>query len=154
MISMGTNTPMQYVHYRGGAPIMADLITSRLDFTFASYNSARSNMDAKRLRPLAVDAAARLPALPDVPTFTEVGLGQYKVGDWFGLVAPAATPKPVVGKLNQEFVKAAKTPELIKKLTDNGNLIASTTPEEMGKIIVDEVKNMATLIAKLGLKTK
>jgi tripartite-type tricarboxylate transporter receptor subunit TctC len=153
-ISMGTGTPMQYVHYRGGAPVMADLITGRVDFSFASYNSARSNIDAKNLRALAVDADARLSALPDVPTLTEAGLGQYKVADWFGLVAPAATPKPVVAKLNQEFVKAARTPELIKRLIDNGNAIASSTPEEMSRLVIEEVKNMEQLIATLGLKPK
>ena len=154
LISMGTNTPMQYVHYRGGAPVMADLITARVDFSFASYNSARSNMDANNLRALAVDADARLPALPDVPTLTETGLGQYKVGDWFGLVAPAGTPKPVIAKLNQEFVKAARTPELIKRLIENGNLIASSTPEEMSRLVSEEVKNMEQLIATLGLKPR
>lgn len=153
-ISMGTNTPMQYVHYRGGAPVMADLITGRVDFSTASYNSARSNMDAKNLRALAVDAEARLSALPDVPTLTEVGLGQYKVGDWFGLLAPAGTPEPVVAKLNQEFVKAARTAELIKRLIDNGNLIASSTPAEMSRIVIDEVKNMEQLIKALGLVAK
>jgi tripartite-type tricarboxylate transporter receptor subunit TctC len=151
-ISMGTNTPIQYVHYRGGAPLMADLITERVDFSLASYNSARSNMDAKKLRALAVDADARLQALPDVPTLTEVGLGQYKVPDWFGLMAPAATPKPVVAKLNAEFVKASRTPELITKLTNNGNLIASAAPEEMSKMLAEDVSSLAQLIKALGLK--
>ena len=91
-ISMGTDTPMQYVQYRGGAPVMADLVAGRLDFSLASYNSARSHIDARKLRPLAIDADARLPALPDVPTLTEVGLAQYKVPDWCGLLAPAGTP--------------------------------------------------------------
>ncbi len=154
LISMGINIPIQYVHYRGGAPLMADLISERLDFTLASYNSARSNIDAKKLRALAVDAAARLPALPDVPTMAEVGLGQYKVGDWCGLLAPAGTPKAIVAKLNQEFVKAAQNSELIQQLVDNGNLIASSTPDEMSKMVVDEFANMERLMATLGLKTK
>ena len=154
LISMGTKTPMQYVHYRGGAPIMADLISERLDFTLASYNSARSYIDAKQLRALAVDAAARLPALPDVPTLSEAGLGQYTVGDWCGLLAPAATPRAIVARLNQEFGKAARSPELIQRLTENGNLIASSTPEEMTGIVIEEVKTMEKLIATLGLKTR
>lgn len=153
-ISRGTKTPMRFVHYRGGAPLMGDLISGRLDMSFASYNSARSNMDAKKLRPLAVDADARIPALPDVPTLKELGLGQYKVGDWFGLLAPARTPEAIVSKLNREFVKAAKTPELIKKVTDNGNQIATSTPEEMTKLVAEEVKNMAVLIKAIGLNTK
>src|SRR5262249_19309502 len=61
-IALGTKTPIQYIHYRGGAPVMADLIAGRLDFSLASFNSARSNMDAKKLRALAVDAETRLPA--------------------------------------------------------------------------------------------
>jgi tripartite-type tricarboxylate transporter receptor subunit TctC len=145
---------MQYVHYRGGAAIMADLIAERLDFTLASYNSARANIDARQLRALAVDAAARLPALPDIPTMSEVGLGQYKVGDWCGLLAPAATPKAVIAKLNKEFVKAAHSSELIKRLVDNGNLIASSTPEEISRIVAYEVRDLEKLIATLGLKTK
>jgi tripartite-type tricarboxylate transporter receptor subunit TctC len=153
-ISMGTHTPMQFVHYRGGAPVMADLIAGRLDFSMASYNSARSNMDAKNLRAIAVDADERLPALPNVPTLKEEGLAQYHVGDWFGLLAPAGTPKPIIDKLNHEFVRAAHTPELIDKLIANGNQIASSTPEEMQKIVADEVKNLEPLIHTLGLGAK
>jgi len=153
-ISMGTNTPMQYVQYRGGAPVMADLITGRLDFSLASYNSARSNIDGNKLRALAVDAETRLPALPDIPTFIEAGLGQYRVADWCGLLAPAGTPDAIVARLNQEFVKAARTPELIKKLTDNGNLIASSTPEEMRRMVVADVQSLERLVNALGLAAK
>ena len=67
-IGRGTKTPITFVQYRGGAPLMADLITGRLDFAFASYTSARSNMEGGKLRALAVDAEERLPATPDVPT--------------------------------------------------------------------------------------
>jgi tripartite-type tricarboxylate transporter receptor subunit TctC len=153
-ISLGTATPMQYVHYRGGAPVIADLITGRIDFTLTSYNSTRSNIDAKKLRVLAVDAEKRLPALPDVPTFTEVGLGQYHVADWFGLLAPAGTPEPIIAKLHEEFADAARNPELIKKLIDNGNLIATSTPQEMQRILAEDVKSLAKLIDALGLAAK
>jgi tripartite-type tricarboxylate transporter receptor subunit TctC len=145
---------MQYVHYRGGAPLMVDLITGRVDFSFASFNSARSNMDARKLRPLAVDADARITALPDTPTLIETGLGKYKVADWFGLVAPAGTPKPIVDKLNQEFVKAAKSPELIQKLVANGNAVATSSPEEMKRMIAADVESLAKLVKTLGLSIK
>jgi tripartite-type tricarboxylate transporter receptor subunit TctC len=153
-IAMGTKTPMQFVHYRGGAALIGDLITGRVDFSFASYNSARSNMDAMKLRALAVDADARLSAIPDIPTLVELGLGQYRIGDWCGLLAPAGTPDAVVKRLNQEFVKAARTPDLIERLTDNGNLVASSTPREMNALVANEVKNMAELIEALGLQAK
>jgi len=80
-IALATNTPIQSIHYRGGAPVMADLIAGRLDFSLASFNSARSNMDAKKLRALAVDAEKRLPALPDIPTLIEAGLGARAGGN-------------------------------------------------------------------------
>ena len=153
-IGLATKTPMQFVHYRGGAPLMADLMTGRVDFSFASYNSARSSLDAKTLRALAVDADARIAALPDVPTLIEVGLGQHKVADWFGLVAPAATPDAIVAKLNEQFVKAGRGPELIKRLAENGNVAASSTPQEMAKLIAEEVKNMEQLIGTLGLRVQ
>src|SRR5262249_59141819 len=91
-IALATNTPIQYIHYRGGAPVMADLITGRVDFSLASFNSARSNMDAKKLRALAVDAETRLPALPDIPTLIEAGLCAHTVADCAGGLGPAATP--------------------------------------------------------------
>jgi tripartite-type tricarboxylate transporter receptor subunit TctC len=152
-IALGTGTPIQYVHYRGGAPVMADLITGRLDFSFASYPSAGSHLGVK-LRALAVDAEARLPALPQIPTLIESGLGAYRVGDWCGLLTTAGTPAAVVEKVNREFVAAARSPDLIRKLTENGVVVASSTPEEMRKLVVEEVKNMEELIQAIGLRTK
>jgi tripartite-type tricarboxylate transporter receptor subunit TctC len=151
-IALATNTPIQYVHYRGGAPVMSDLITGRTDFSLASFNSARSNMDAQKLRALAVDAETRLPALPDVPTLIEAGLGAHRVADWAGILAPAGTPTAIVDRLNREFVIAARTPELIAKLTENGTIVASSTPQEMRSFVADECKDMEQLINALGLK--
>lgn len=153
-IGFGTKTPIAMVQYRGGAPLMADLITGRIDFAFASYTSARSNMEAKKLRALAVDADARLAATPDVPTLIEVGLARERVANWFGLVGPAGMPQPVVMRINAEIRKAAQDPAVIKRLTDNGTLIATTTPQEMGAMIRDETKNMAELVKALGLQVK
>ncbi len=107
-IGRGTKTPITFVQYRGGAPLMADLITGRLDFAFASYTSARSNMEGGKLRALAVDAEERLPATPDVPTMIEVGLGSHRIADWFGLVGPAGMPDAVVARINAEIRKAAR----------------------------------------------
>jgi tripartite-type tricarboxylate transporter receptor subunit TctC len=109
-------------------------------------------MDAKKLRALAVDAETRLPALPDIPTLIEAGLGAHRVADWAGVLAPAGTPTAIVDRLNREFVKAAHTPELIAKLTENGNIVASSTPKEMRRLVADEVNNMEQLIKALGLK--
>jgi tripartite-type tricarboxylate transporter receptor subunit TctC len=150
-ISLATKTPMQFVHYRGGAPLMADLITGRVDFTFASYTASRSNLEGGKLKALTVDAEKRLPALPNLPTVFEVGLGQYRVADWFGLAAPAATPTAVVQKLNAEFDKASRDPDLVRRLTENGTLIATSTPEQMAVLLAKEVKDLGELVKTLGL---
>ena len=150
----GTNTPIQFVQYRGGAPLMADLITGRIDFAFASYTSARANLDGGKLRALAVDAEMRLPATPDVPTLIEVGLARERIANWFGLVGPAGMPGAVAERFNAEFLKAARDPAVIKRLTDSGALIANSTPQEMGAMMRDEAKNMAELIKALGLQAQ
>lgn len=153
-IGLGTKTPIEFIQYRGGAPLMADLITGRIDFAFASYTSARANLDGGRLRALAVDADTRLPATPDVPTLIEVGLARERIANWFGLVGPAGMPGAVVARLNAEFVEAASDPGVIKRMADSGTLIATTSPQAMGAMMREEAKNMAELVQALGLQVK
>jgi tripartite-type tricarboxylate transporter receptor subunit TctC len=153
-LARATKTPMQYAHYRGGGPMMADLITGRVDFALASYTVARSNFAAGKLRGLAVDAAKRFATLPDVPTLTESGFGNEKVASWFAVAAPAGTPPAIVNKLNAEFIKASKDPVLVKRLTDNGTPIETTTPEQMAKLLAEENERIGALVRELGLQQK
>lgn len=151
-IGDATKTPMQYVHYRGGAPMMADLVTERVDFALASYTVGKGFFVEKKLKALAVDAAARLSVLPEVPTLTEAGLGQAKVASWFALAAPAGTPAPIVQKLREEFIKASRDPELKRRLTENGTLIHTSSSDEMAKLLADEVESTNQLVKSLGLR--
>jgi tripartite-type tricarboxylate transporter receptor subunit TctC len=151
-IGDATKTPMQYVHYRGGAPMMADLVTERVDFALASYTVGKGFFIEKKLKALAVDAAARLSVMPDVPTLTEAGLGQAKVASWFALAAPAGTPAPIVQKLRDEFIEASRDPELKRRLTENGTLIHTSTSDEMAKLLADEVESTNQLVKSLGLR--
>ena len=151
-IASATNTPMQYVHYRGGAPMMADLVTGRVDFALASYTVAKGFFVEKKLKGLAVDADRRLGVLPDVPTLAEAGLGQVKVASWFALAGPAGMPAPLVQKIHDAFVKASQDPELQRKMTENGTLIHTSTPEEMGRLLAAEVTAIKQLVDTLGLK--
>jgi tripartite-type tricarboxylate transporter receptor subunit TctC len=153
-ISDATKTPMQYVHYRGGSPMMADLVTGRVEFALASYTVSKGFYTEKKLKALAVDAAARLKVLPDIPTLTEAGLGNVKVASWFAIAAPAGTPANVVAKLNGEFAKAARDPELQRRMTENGTLLHTSTPEEMGKLLAEEVESTNKLVKALGLGQK
>jgi tripartite-type tricarboxylate transporter receptor subunit TctC len=153
-IGRGTKTPIEFVQYRGGAPLMADLITGRVDFAFASYISARTNMEAGKLRALAVDADTRMPATPDVPTLIEVGLARQRIANWFGLVGPAHMPPAVVAKINAEVQKAAHEESVVRRLTEGGVIVATSTPQEMATMMRHEAQNVAELIKALGLRPK
>jgi len=154
VLGRATKTPMQFAHYRGGGPMMADLITGRVDFALSSYTAAKGHFQEKKLRALAIDADQRWEGMPDVPTLTELGHGNEKVASWFGVVAPAGTPPAVVKKLNEEFVKASRDPELVRRLKENGTPIATTTPEQMAKLMADEWANTVKLVEALDLKQK
>lgn len=149
-----TNTPMQFVHYRGGGPMMADLITGRVDFALSSYTAAKGQFIEKKLRALAIDADQRWEGMPDVPTLTELGFGKEKVASWFGVAAPAGTAPTIVKKLNEEFIKASRDPEVVRRLTENGSPIATTTPEQMARLMAQEWEHTVKLVQELDLKQK
>ena len=117
-----------------------------------TLSTSRSFLAEKKLRPLALDATQRWSGLPDVPTLAEIGYGNEKVASWFGLAAPAETPPAVVHKLRDEFIKASRDPELQKRLGENGTPIATSTPEEMRALMVEEVATMETLVKTLGIR--
>jgi tripartite-type tricarboxylate transporter receptor subunit TctC len=151
-IAAATGTPMEHVHYRGGSPVMADLITGRVDFSLLSYTLTRSYLAEGKLRALAVDLDQRWSALPDVPTFDEVGLGNERVASWFAIAAPVGTPPDIVRRLHDAFVTASHDPELQRRLSDNGTPIVTTTPEEMGRLLATEVADTDALVKRLGLR--
>ncbi|HET7252366.1 MAG TPA: tripartite tricarboxylate transporter substrate binding protein [Xanthobacteraceae bacterium] len=153
-MARATNTPIEYVQYRGSAPMMADLVSGRLDFSLVSYTGAGPFVAEGKLRILAVDWKTRWPDLPDVPTLEEAGIRHEKVGSWFALAAPAGTPNGVVEKLNAEFVKASRDPELIKRLTANGAAVTTSTPKEMSALLADEVEKTGELVRSLGLRAQ
>lgn len=151
-ILLATKTRAETVHYRGGAPMMADLITGRLDFAFPTVSVSRPYFADAKLKGLAIDSASRSPHLPQVPTLAEVGLGSERVANWFGLAGPGGMPRPIVDKLHAEFVRAGRDPDLVRRLAENGTPIVTSSPEDMGRLLVDEVENMKQLVNTLGLR--
>lgn len=150
-IALATGTPMQYVHYRGGPPMIADLVTGRIDFGMLSYIAAKPHIDDKKLKGLVIDSETRIAHIPDVPTLIEAGLAKERVANWFGLAAPAGTPDAVVKKLNAEFVRASKDPDVIRQLESAGAQVATSTPAEMAQLVKEEVAAMTPLIKALGM---
>jgi tripartite-type tricarboxylate transporter receptor subunit TctC len=151
-ILLAEKVPAEIVHYRGGAPMMADLITGRVDFSWPTLSTSRAYLTEKKLRALALDADARWPMLPDVPTLTELGFGNQKVASWFALAAPAGTPPAIVGALREMFVKASQDPELKRRLDQNGTPIITSTSEQMGRAMETEWAAMQELAKVLNLR--
>jgi tripartite-type tricarboxylate transporter receptor subunit TctC len=151
-VALAAKAPLQSIHYRGGAPMMADVLAGRVDFAVVTLSTSRPFLVDKKLRALALDADARWSGLPDVPLLAELGYGKEKVASWFGVAAPAGTPPAVVQRLREEFVKASRDPELQKRLADNGTLIATSTSEEMRAMMVEEVTAMEALVKTLGIR--
>jgi tripartite-type tricarboxylate transporter receptor subunit TctC len=151
-VLLADKVPFETAHYRGGAPMMADLVTGRVDFGWPTLSTSRSFIAEKRLRALALDADARWPRLPDVPTLDELGFGNERVASWFALAAPAGTPHAVVSRLNELMIKASQDPELKRRLDENGTPIVTSTPEEMGRAMEQEWQTMQQLARTLNLR--
>ena len=151
-ILLADKVPFETVHYRGGAPMMADLITGRVDFSWPTLSTSRAYLAEKKLRALALDADARWAPLPDAPTLIELGYGKEKVATWFALAAPAKTPPAIVNKIRELFIKASQDPELKRRLEENGTPILTSTPEQMGEAMEQEWQTMQQLAKTLNLK--
>jgi tripartite-type tricarboxylate transporter receptor subunit TctC len=151
-ILLADKVPAETVHYRGGAPMMADLITGRVDFGWPTLSTSRAYLADKKLRALALDADARWAPLPDVPTLDELGFGKEKVASWFALAAPAGTPPAIVSRLREMFIAASRDPELKRRLDENGTPIATSTSEEMGRAMEQEWHTMQQLARTLNIR--
>jgi tripartite-type tricarboxylate transporter receptor subunit TctC len=151
-ILLAAKVPAEIVHYRGGAPMMADLVTGRVDFSWPTLSTSRTFITGGKLRALALDADSRWEPLPDVPTLLELGFAKERVASWFALAGPAGMPRAIVDRLREEFIKASQDPELRQRLSENGTPIASSTPDEMGKAMADEWRIMQQLAKTLNLR--
>ena len=149
---METGTKILHVPYKGSAPLTTDLLGGQVDMSFDTITPVLPFIKEGKLRPLAVTTAKRSSALPNVPTLQEAGVPNVAIGTWFGLLAPAATPKAVVTRLNTELVKIIQSPEFKKQMADIGAEPIGNKPEDMAKQIQDETEKFANLV-KVGKVT-
>jgi len=140
------------VFYRGGAPALTDVIAGHIPVMFATP-VIKGNIDKGDVVALAVTGARRLEQFPDVPTFAEAGLPLPEVdtGAWFGLFAPAGTPKAIVDVLNREFNAALQDAELKATLQKAGLVAHGTTPEAFSAFFQDEIKRWPAIFARAGI---
>ena len=150
---MLTDTEILHVPYKGSAPLATDLLGGQVTMSFDTITPVLPFIREKKLRPLAVTTAKRSSTLPSVPTMKESGVNM-DIGTWFGLLAPAATPKDITAKLNAEIVKIIKSAEFQKQMFDIGAEPIGNTQAQMAKQIADETVKFSGLAkaAKLSIE--
>jgi tripartite-type tricarboxylate transporter receptor subunit TctC len=141
-----------HIPYRGGAPMVADLIAGQIDMTVNGKSVLLPQIQAGKLRALAVTAGARWRELPDVPTLVETGYMDTPYDTLFGVVAPAGTPAAVVERLNTTINEGLRSPEMRDHLMKIGIEPIITTPHEFADIIADEIPKWAAIVRATGIR--
>ena len=152
LFNIVTGARLVHVPYKGVNLAMQDVLAGNVHLVFIGIPAAAPHIKAAKLRALAVVAPQRSSALPDVPTVAEAGLKDFEVTTWYGILAPAGTPQPVVRRLNAELVKIMHAPEMKEKLTATGTEPLTSTPEEFAAYIKREIAKWGDVIRKAGVK--
>jgi tripartite-type tricarboxylate transporter receptor subunit TctC len=141
-----TGTDLVHIPYKGSGPLATDLLGGQVTMSFDTVTPVLQHIKAGKLRALAVTTAKRSSALPDVPTLDEAGLKGFNIGTWFGVLAPAATPKDILVRLNTEMVKVIQTPEFRKRMDEIGAEPIGNSAEQMAQQIKGETEKFAKLV--------
>jgi tripartite-type tricarboxylate transporter receptor subunit TctC len=147
-----TGIQMVHVPYKGIGAAYPDLIGGHIQIIFASIISAMPQIQSLRLRALAVTGAQRAKSLPDLPTVAEAGVPGFAVTQWYGVQAPAGTPRPVVERLNREIIKALQLTEVVARLAGDGAEAAGGTPQQFAALIKAEREKWARVIKEAGIR--
>ena len=143
---------MTHIAYKGSGQAVTDLLGGHIPLMYSGFSSTLPHIKSGKLRPLAQTGEKRSPALPDVPTIAEQGFPKFEATAWYGVHAPAKTPKAIVNRLNAELVKALKLPDVRERLTSLGFEIAGSTPEAYGSYIKAEIKKWEKVVKASGAK--
>jgi tripartite-type tricarboxylate transporter receptor subunit TctC len=141
-----TGTEITHIPYKGSGPLATDLLGGQITMTFDTVTPVLQHIKAGKLRALAVTTSKRSSALPDVPTLDEAGLKGFDIGTWFGVLAPVATPKDVVTRLNTEMVKVIQSPDFVKRMEEIGADPIGTSTDQMAQQIKVETEKFAKLV--------
>ncbi|MBL6458612.1 tripartite tricarboxylate transporter substrate binding protein [Belnapia sp. T6] len=151
LFSQAIGVPMVHVPYRGAAPALQDVAGDRVEMLITTPSSAVALAQAGKVKALAIASAARIPALPDVPTTAEAGLPGFTVDAWFAFFAPAGTPEDVVQRLNAAIREAAVQPEVRRRAEEGGVLLRPLTVAEMDAVARREVEELGRTIRDAGI---
>jgi tripartite-type tricarboxylate transporter receptor subunit TctC len=152
MFKLQAGIDMVHVPYKGGGAVISDLLGGQVALTFATLPSVMPYVKADRLRAVAMTTTKRWPGLPAVPTIAESGFPGFEISTWIGLLAPAGTPKDIVGKLHGEVVRILKLPDMRARFDGLGMEQVGDTPEQFAAYIRSELAKYAKVVKESGAK--
>jgi tripartite-type tricarboxylate transporter receptor subunit TctC len=154
LLKMMAHVELVHVPYKGAGPMLADLIGGQIEIGFDNLPSSMSHIKSGKVRAIAVTTTERWPGAPEIATVAESGVPGYEVSGWFGLLAPAGTPKPVIDALYRAIADLLKQPEVAKQLLELGAEPAANGPDALGRQIADEVEKWKKVVAATGVKAE
>jgi tripartite-type tricarboxylate transporter receptor subunit TctC len=152
LFKLVAHVDMLFVPYKGEGPAIADAMGGQISMVFSNLPVALPQAQGGRLRALAVTSRQRVSTAPGIPTVAESGLPDYEASTWFGLFAPAATPRDVIGKLNADAVSALNMPEVKERMAGQGLFVVANTPEQFAAFVKTEIPRWAKVVRDAGVK--
>ena len=147
-------TDMHHIPYKGSGVLITDLISGRVELSFQVPITVMTHITGGKLKAIAITGDSRAPALPEVPTFSEAGLPGFRVEGWFGIVAPAATPKDAINKISSEMAVILAMPDTREYLIKQGSEAFVSTPDEVTARIKADIAKYARIIKDANIKTE
>ena len=154
LFKLRTQTSLQHVPYKGSAPSLTALVSGEVDLSFANVPAILAYVKSGRLRALATTGARRSELMPEVPTMKEAGVPGIEVAVWYGILAPAATPRPVVDAVAQAVIRATRDPDTRRRLLEQGAEPVGSTPEEFSKLLREEVARWGEVVRVSGARAE
>jgi len=148
-----TKTYMLHIPYKGSAPVVTDLIAGQVDVMFDNMPNVIGHVRAGKMKALAVTTAQRSPQAPEIPTVAEAGVPGYEQTAWFGVLAPAGTPREIIGRLNTEIVKLLNSADVKERFAKQGVEVRTSTPEQFATFLRSEVDRWGKVIREAGIKS-
>jgi tripartite-type tricarboxylate transporter receptor subunit TctC len=152
LFDMMAGTKMTHIPYKGLAPALTELMSGEVQVMFSSAVAMLPQVKAGRLRAIAMTGNKRSAAIPDVPTVAESGLKGYETGSWYGVAAPAGTPKYAIDKLSTEIIRITKSPQITNKLVEEAVIPVGSTPAEFSAYIKSEIARWGKVIKQAKIQ--
>jgi tripartite-type tricarboxylate transporter receptor subunit TctC len=146
-----TGTSMTHIPYKGAGPAAVDVIAGQIPIYFMNALQAVPHIKAGRVRALAVTSGARFPGLANIPTIAEAGVPGYAYTNWYGMLAPAGTPRASIGKLHAEIARILNLPEIKERLSAEGALVVASTPDDFAAFLKQEMTQFGRVVKASGM---